>query len=57
LPAGFDFRLRFGSAHPNGCHMAFCDGSVQTISYSIDAEVHRRLGNRGDGLSISGDKY
>jgi prepilin-type N-terminal cleavage/methylation domain-containing protein/prepilin-type processing-associated H-X9-DG protein len=41
---------RFGSAHPAGCQFVFCDGSVRMISYDIDAEVHRRLGNRHDGL-------
>ena len=29
-----------------------CDGSVRTISYSIDGEIYRRLGNRKDGLTI-----
>lgn len=43
---------RFGSAHPSGCQFVFCDGSVKEISYSIDAEVHRRLGNRQDGRPI-----
>lgn len=43
---------RFGSAHPSGCQFVFCDGSVKAISYSIDAEVHRRLGNRQDGRPI-----
>ncbi len=47
--------VNFGSAHPSGFHMALCDGSVHRISYSIDLEVHRRLGNRSDGLPIPGD--
>jgi prepilin-type processing-associated H-X9-DG protein len=57
LPPGFDPRLRFGSAHASGCNFGFCDGSVRTISYQIDPEVHRRLGNRRDGLPIDGSRY
>jgi hypothetical protein len=37
--------------------MSFCDGSVCTISYSIDAEVYRRLGNRKDGRPIDGSRF
>lgn len=44
---------RFGSAHPGGCHFVMCDGSVRQVSYSVDAEVHRLLGNRHDGQAVS----
>jgi len=47
----------FGSAHLNGCHMAFCDGSVQMISYSIEPLIHSYLGNRKDGQVIDAKKY
>lgn len=40
---------RFGSAHAGGWQIAFCDGSVDTLSYDIDWRVHRDLGNREDG--------
>ena len=38
----------YGSAHASGCNFVFCDGHVQTISYSIDRETFRCLGNRKD---------
>ncbi|MEK6261415.1 MAG: DUF1559 domain-containing protein [Planctomycetota bacterium] len=42
---------RFGSAHIVVCHFVFCDGSVRAISFNIDRDVHRRLGQRNDGQS------
>jgi prepilin-type processing-associated H-X9-DG protein len=42
----------FGSAHTGGCHFVLCDGSVQTVSYDVDMEIHRRLGNRQDGKPV-----
>ncbi len=43
---------RFGSAHSGGCNLAMVDGSVPTISYDIDAEVHRKHGHRSDGGTV-----
>ncbi len=40
--------LFFGSAHPAGVHIAFCDGSLRRISYDIDKEIFRAMGNRKD---------
>jgi prepilin-type N-terminal cleavage/methylation domain-containing protein/prepilin-type processing-associated H-X9-DG protein len=54
---GYDTCRAFGSAHSNGFQMAFCDGSVQAISYMIDKETHRCLGNRKDGKFVNGKKY
>ena len=46
----------FGSAHAGGFQAALCDGSVQTLSYSIDQEIWPRLGNRRDRLPIDASK-
>ena len=47
----------FGSSHSNGFHMGLCDGSVRMISYSIDATVHKNLGNRMDGEVIDAKAF
>ncbi len=54
---GYDSHRAFGSAHPSGFHMALCDGSVHRISYSIDLEIHRRLGHRSSGQPVPGDAW
>ncbi len=42
-------RLNFGSAHQSTCLFVMCDGSVQEVSYIIDAATHWKLCNRRDG--------
>jgi prepilin-type N-terminal cleavage/methylation domain-containing protein len=49
---GWSDDVNFGSAHSSGFCMAFCDGSVTFISYSIDLETNRRLGVRNDNLVV-----
>ena len=49
---GFRHTELYGSAHASGFHVVFVDGSVHAVSYGIDLEVHRRLGNRKDGLPV-----
>ncbi|HOM18631.1 MAG TPA: DUF1559 domain-containing protein, partial [Thermoguttaceae bacterium] len=46
---GLTDRISFGSAHPAGFQAVFCDGSARMISFSIDQELHRRLGHIKDG--------
>jgi hypothetical protein len=47
------YERRFGSAHSGGLNMALRDGAVRFVSYSIDAAIHRSLGNRRDGRTVS----
>lgn len=42
------YNQHFGSAHPTVFNMSFCDGSVRTLGYDIDSEIHRLLGGRND---------
>ena len=44
--------IDFGSPHAASLNMGFCDGSVRTISYSIDPAVHASLCHRRDGKPI-----
>ena len=46
----------YGSAHNNVFNVAFCDGSVQPMSYTIDPTVHKNLGNRKDDQPIDAQK-
>jgi prepilin-type N-terminal cleavage/methylation domain-containing protein/prepilin-type processing-associated H-X9-DG protein len=43
---------QFGSPHSGACQFLMCDGSVQSISYSISPIVHWKLSNRSDGLDV-----
>jgi prepilin-type N-terminal cleavage/methylation domain-containing protein/prepilin-type processing-associated H-X9-DG protein len=36
----------WGSMHPAGVNMVYCDGSVRVVSYSVDINVHRSEGSR-----------
>ncbi len=60
VPAGYvssDYYRAFGSAHSNGFQMAFCDGSVRMISFTIDKTIHCWLSNRKDGYTIDSKAY
>ncbi len=54
---GLAYRYNFGSAHPSGFGMAFCDGSVHVISFFIDSTTNQRLANRRDGQAIDASKF
>ena len=47
----------FGSAHSGGFNVVLCDGSVRSISYSIDPAIHRYLHNRKDREPIDASKF
>lgn len=52
---GFANTKGFGSAHASGFSVAFVDGSVRHLAYSIEPHVHMALANRADELAIQVD--
>jgi prepilin-type N-terminal cleavage/methylation domain-containing protein/prepilin-type processing-associated H-X9-DG protein len=51
-PTG-DGERRFGASHPGRFNAVFGDGSVRPISYSIDLNTFKCLGNRNDGQPVN----
>jgi prepilin-type N-terminal cleavage/methylation domain-containing protein/prepilin-type processing-associated H-X9-DG protein len=43
----------FGGPHSGGFNAAFCDGSVRSIDFSIDAQTHFLLSAREDRLPVT----
>jgi prepilin-type processing-associated H-X9-DG protein len=41
--------MRFGSSHPDGMNLLLCDGSVRSLSYSVDQLTFHLYGYRNDG--------
>jgi prepilin-type N-terminal cleavage/methylation domain-containing protein/prepilin-type processing-associated H-X9-DG protein len=41
--------MLFGSSHPGRFNALLADGSVRTISYSVDRRIFKLLGNKSDG--------
>lgn len=55
-PGGFTGTFdMFGSAHPGGFQVVFCDGSVHMIPYNVDVTNFRNLADRADGSVVSMD--
>jgi len=46
-------RRLFGSRHPSTCSFVFSDGSVRSMSFSLDAATHLKLSDRRDGEVVS----
>ena len=43
----------WGSAHPGGFNMVYCDGSVHSVNYDVDPFVHSYRSSRNDGRVIA----
>src|SRR5712691_4900493 len=45
--------VRFGSSHSGVFQVAFADGSVRSLNYSIDLTLFSRLGQRNDNKPVT----
>jgi prepilin-type N-terminal cleavage/methylation domain-containing protein/prepilin-type processing-associated H-X9-DG protein len=45
--------FRFGSSHPEGLNMAFCDGAVRFVLFNIDPEAHYVGGHVADAKGFA----
>jgi prepilin-type N-terminal cleavage/methylation domain-containing protein len=50
---GLNLDYYYGSAHPAAFQMAYCDGSVQSISYDIEGLVYKAIGSRDETTDIN----
>ena len=49
---GADIMVSFGSVHAAGANFVMCDGSVQTMKFGLDNDIHQRLADRRDGNAV-----
>jgi len=54
---GLGDTFAYGSAHPNAANFVFCDASVLSINYNVDAETFRRAGTRNEGLTVDMSRF
>ncbi|QDV73954.1 DUF1559 domain-containing protein [Botrimarina mediterranea] len=47
--SGGSLAFNFGAAHPAVFQVVYCDGSVDSVGYDVDLEVHRARGSRNLG--------
>jgi len=47
----------WGSPHPGGFNMLFCDGSARAVSFTITPDVHSALGSRNGAEQIDKKSY
>lgn len=45
-------RDAFGSRHATACSFVLCDGSVKSVAYAVDANIHAAMCDRHDGQII-----